>query len=149
MEPTYAEVSEKLSDSPTLVGKVDGSSERGLATVFGITGFPTIYYIAPDNKSVYKYKGSRSADAMVDYVKGGYKSDEPLSFWTGPFGVVGSMKWGMLWLGGKAWGVYESLVPYLGQVGAGLAVGMGGIVAMSVGIVTVIIYTTPPPIKRD
>lgn len=151
MQPMYEELSTNLSTSKTGVGKVDGTQERGLSAVFSITGFPTIYYIGPDNNSVYEYKGRRSVEAMVEYVNGGYEKDEPLSFWTGPFGMVGSLKWFMLWLGNKVWGVYEMLEPYLGRWIAGAVVGFGGMIAMSVVIVGFMVWITKQTqeVKRD
>ena len=78
LEPTYEALASTLKDasSSTRLGKVDGSSERSLAAIFSITGFPTLYYVAPDGQTVYPYRGQRSEEAMLEFVKGGYKGAE-------------------------------------------------------------------------
>ena len=138
----YLELSTSLSSSgsPTKCGKVDGTSERGLSAVFDISGFPTLYYVSPDNKSIYKYRGSRSVQALTAYVGGGFREDSPLSFWTGPFGIVGRMKWGLLHIGGIVWKLYGLLEPKLGMWAAGAVVGVGGMITMSVGIVGCMVW---------
>ncbi|GMH79998.1 hypothetical protein TL16_g08356 [Triparma laevis f. inornata] len=150
LEPTYAQVASSLSSTPTKVGKIDGSTERSLAAIFSITGFPSIFYVAPDGQTVYKYKGSRTAEAIVSYVKSGYKQDEALSFWSGPFGIVGQCKWFLLWLGSFMFTFYEYLDKTLGMgpVPAGLVVVFGGMIITASAVVGMTVATAPD-LKRD
>ncbi|GMH92024.1 hypothetical protein TrVE_jg2769 [Triparma verrucosa] len=150
LEPTYNEVSERLKDSKTKVGKIDGSSERSLAAIFSITGFPSLFYVAPDGQTVYKYKGSRTAEALVGYVQDGYKSDEALSFWSGPFGIVGQCKWFLLWLGSFMFTLHEYLDKTLGMgpVPAGIFCVVGGMFVTAAAVVGMTVATAPD-LKRD
>ena len=145
MEPMYNELCSPTQKhlTSTKCGKVDGTSERGLSAVFDITGFPSMFYVSPDNKSVYKYKGRRSVEALKSYVGvgGGWEEDEPMSFWTGPYGIVGRGKWGLLVVGAEVYKVYEYLEPNLGMWGAGVVVGGGGILGMSLFIVGCMVWT--------
>ena len=50
---------------------MDASKERSLGSRFEIKGFPTILFLS--HGQVYKYKGKRTKDALVDFAKGGYK----------------------------------------------------------------------------
>jgi len=70
LAPVYEEVATELKGEVN-VAKVDASKERSLGSRFEIKGFPTILFLS--HGQVYKYKGKRTKDALVDFAKGGYK----------------------------------------------------------------------------
>ena len=57
-----------------MVGKIDGASERALSSRFSVRGFPSFYVI--DGWDVKQYKGTRSIEALVDFVTEGHKDVE-------------------------------------------------------------------------
>jgi len=152
-EPAYAATAEALADTPTTVGRVDGSTERGLSTIFNLAGFPTFFYIAPDGATVYKYAGVRSTEGLVDFVATGFTSAEPMSFLTGPFGIVGQLKWQMISAGSFFIGIHESLslVGGMGQVPAGVILALVGVAVTAGSVVALTIFTTVDEgaVKRD
>lgn len=51
------------------MGKVDCDQEQGVAARFHITKYPTLKVIVNGQPAKREYRGQRSADAFVDYVK--------------------------------------------------------------------------------
>lgn len=157
MEPAYNSLAAALhssTDSTCKVGQIDGSAERVLTSRFGISGFPTIYYVAPDGFTTYKYVGSRTEESMRRYVDGGYKTDEPLSYLSGPFGPAGIAK-GVLMTFGNA--VFELFLYLKEKSGLGGFV-VGGIMTFLLFLFTlagsvlfVVLTQSPPkrPVKQD
>jgi protein disulfide-isomerase-like protein len=70
LAPVYEEVATELKGEVN-VAKVDASKERSIGSRFEIKGFPTILFLS--HGQVYKYKGKRTKDALVEFAKGGYK----------------------------------------------------------------------------
>jgi len=112
MAPTYAEVGDSMAETyetdQVKVGKVDGANERAISSRFGLTGFPALYLV--DGWHVHPYKGSRTKDDLVLFAKGGYKSVEPMSFVSSPFGPLGYAKGTMMGVGNMLLDCYEWLV---------------------------------------
>jgi hypothetical protein len=52
------------------VGKVDVTENRAIGSRFDIKGFPTIKFF--HKGEVYPFKGARSKEGFLGYVKGGY-----------------------------------------------------------------------------
>lgn len=59
------------NDPPLVLAKVDASEEvnRGLASEYGVQGFPTLKILRNGGKTVQEYKGPRDADGIVAYLK--------------------------------------------------------------------------------
>lgn len=70
LAPTFEEVATALKGEVN-VAKVDAAKERAIGSRFEIRGFPTILFLSHGN--VYKYKGKRTKDALIEFAKGGYK----------------------------------------------------------------------------
>jgi protein disulfide-isomerase-like protein len=78
MKKDYAEAAEQLASEKNSgkLAVVDCTVHRVISDEFSITGFPTLKYF---ENGVYKkdYNGKRTADALVEFVKGGgIKKDE-------------------------------------------------------------------------
>merc|ERR1712146_21172 len=71
MEPVYEEVATALKGEVN-VAKVDASKERAIGSRFEIRGFPTILFLS--HGKVYKYKGKRTKDALVEFATGDTKT---------------------------------------------------------------------------
>uniref|UniRef100_A0A7S1BPV4 Thioredoxin domain-containing protein n=1 Tax=Corethron hystrix TaxID=216773 RepID=A0A7S1BPV4_9STRA len=73
------------------VGRVDGSSDRALASRFGVRGFPAIFMV--DGGKVFEYKGRRSADQLQSWaVESHIRKGEPMSSLDSPLGPIGKLK---------------------------------------------------------
>ena len=70
LQPVWEEVATALKGE-VKVAKVDVTENRALGSRFDIKGFPTVKFFR--NGEVYPYKGSRSKDAFMNYVRGGYE----------------------------------------------------------------------------
>jgi len=62
-------VTAEMAGSRVLVGKVDCDAEGSLGTRFHITKYPTIKFIRNGVLSKKEYRGQRSADAFLDFVR--------------------------------------------------------------------------------
>jgi len=69
--PTYEELATKVKGQYN-IAKIDCTVEKGLATRYAVTGFPTIKFLKAGQ--LYDYTGARVADAFVEYLAGGYKN---------------------------------------------------------------------------
>lgn len=58
-------------DPPIILAKVDANDEvnKGLAVEFEVRGFPTVKILRNGGKTVQEYKGPRTADGIVEYLK--------------------------------------------------------------------------------
>lgn len=86
----YDEIAYHLHSEPDQkisVGKVDGDSERALASRFGVKAYPSFYLI--DGYSVYKFEGNRSMEGMVSFVKSKYRKQSAIPFFSSPMGPLG------------------------------------------------------------
>jgi len=67
-------ISAELAGQSVLVGKIDCDAESNLGTRFHITKYPTIKYISNGQTGKKEYRGQRSAQAFLDFVKEQIKS---------------------------------------------------------------------------
>ncbi|XP_026148695.1 protein disulfide-isomerase TMX3 isoform X1 [Mastacembelus armatus] len=67
LEPVWQEVGAELkrSGSPVRVGKMDATAYSGMASEFGVRGYPTIKLLKGD--LAYNYKGPRTKDDIVEF----------------------------------------------------------------------------------
>uniref|UniRef100_A0A665T4J6 protein disulfide-isomerase n=1 Tax=Echeneis naucrates TaxID=173247 RepID=A0A665T4J6_ECHNA len=67
LEPVWHEVGVELksSGSPVRVGKMDATAYSGMASEFGVRGYPTIKLLKGD--LAYNYKGPRTKDDIVEF----------------------------------------------------------------------------------
>ncbi|XP_049605994.1 protein disulfide-isomerase TMX3 isoform X1 [Syngnathus scovelli] len=67
LEPVWHDVGAelKLSGSPVRVGKMDATAYSGMASEFGVRGYPTIKLLKGD--LAYNYKGARTKDDIVEF----------------------------------------------------------------------------------
>ncbi|XP_051910342.1 protein disulfide-isomerase TMX3-like [Hippocampus zosterae] len=67
LEPVWHDVGAelKLSGSPVRVGKMDATAYSGMASEFGVRGYPTIKLLKAD--LAYNYKGPRTKDDIVEF----------------------------------------------------------------------------------
>ncbi|XP_075903607.1 protein disulfide-isomerase TMX3 [Nelusetta ayraudi] len=67
LEPIWYEVGDELksSGSPVRVGKMDATAYSGMASEFGVRGYPTIKLLKGD--LAYPYKGPRTKDDIVEF----------------------------------------------------------------------------------
>ncbi|XP_037550156.1 protein disulfide-isomerase TMX3 [Nematolebias whitei] len=67
LEPIWQEVGAELksSGSPVHVGKMDATAYSGMASEFGVRGYPTIKLLKGD--LAYSYKGPRTKDDIVEF----------------------------------------------------------------------------------
>ncbi|XP_069015777.1 protein disulfide-isomerase TMX3-like [Embiotoca jacksoni] len=67
LEPVWYDVGAELksSGSPVRVGKMDATAYSGMASEFGVRGYPTIKLLKAD--LAYNYKGPRTKDDIVEF----------------------------------------------------------------------------------
>ncbi|XP_062841420.1 protein disulfide-isomerase TMX3 [Trichomycterus rosablanca] len=67
LEPIWHEVGAELrnSGSPVRVGKMDGTAYTGVASEFGVRGYPTIKLLK--GELAYNYKGPRTKDDIIEF----------------------------------------------------------------------------------
>lgn len=62
-------INAELAGQSVLVGKIDCDAEASLGTRFHITKYPTIKYVRNGQLAKKEYRGQRSAQAFLDFVK--------------------------------------------------------------------------------
>ncbi|XP_076014341.1 protein disulfide-isomerase TMX3 [Genypterus blacodes] len=67
LEPVWQDVGAELksSGSPVRVGKMDATAYSGIASEFGVRGYPTIKLLKSD--LAYNYKGPRTKDDIIEF----------------------------------------------------------------------------------
>ncbi|KAG5268402.1 hypothetical protein AALO_G00212180 [Alosa alosa] len=67
LEPVWHDVGAELksSGSPVRVGKMDATAYSGMASEFGVRGYPTIKLLKGD--MAYNYKGPRTKDDIIEF----------------------------------------------------------------------------------
>ena len=115
----------------TRIARVDGSKEMMLSARFGISGYPTLFYLAEDGLTCYKYSGQRDVKSITEFLKGGFKNYEPLPFLTSPFGPVGRAKGFLMQIGVIVLTAFTKVVEisHLPQWVVALSFGLVGVVA--------------------
>lgn len=75
LAPLWHRLSKSLLDSGSnaKVAKVDCTVHRRVCSRFGVAGYPTLLFVK--DGQVYKYQQSRSLNAFLDFVNGGYKKE--------------------------------------------------------------------------
>jgi len=80
LEPVWDDLADRAAaDHPEdgiVIAKVDVTQNAALGERFDIRGFPTLLYFA--DRKMYRHKGSRELDALVEYVGGGYAKTKGL-----------------------------------------------------------------------
>ncbi|TMW63878.1 hypothetical protein Poli38472_014788 [Pythium oligandrum] len=78
LAPTWHRLSQTLkeSGSKTRVGKIDCTEHRRVCSRFGVNGYPSLFYVR--DGVVYKYQGSRSLNAFVEFVNSGWESADSI-----------------------------------------------------------------------
>lgn len=76
LQPVWEELATELKGVAN-VAKVDVTGNRDLGNRFDIKGFPTIKFFHAGQ--IYDYKGRRTREAFVDFVKEGYKNAQSVS----------------------------------------------------------------------
>jgi len=87
LEPIYEEVAKQLKGEIN-VSKIDVTANRDIGTRFEIKGFPTIKFLSKGN--LYTFKGRRSAQEIIEFVRGGYQIHKPETV-RGPMGMFGEI----------------------------------------------------------
>lgn len=67
LEPIYRQVADTLKSHPVKVAKLDCTRFSSIASVFDVSGFPTIKFI--NGETVYTHRGERSEEDIVEFVK--------------------------------------------------------------------------------
>jgi protein disulfide-isomerase A6 len=81
LEPEWNSAATKLKGE-VKVGKVDATQEGGIASRFGVNGYPTIKFFPPGAKSdssAENYEGARDASAIADWALEKRNSMKPLA----------------------------------------------------------------------
>lgn len=95
---SYAEIAATLRPDGIIVARADGSTYRVLAQRFGISGFPSFYYI--NAGKAHKYDAPRSVEGLTRFARSrGEEGGVELTGWTKPMGLywVGAFKILIAW----------------------------------------------------
>ena len=87
LAPVFEEVAQELTGI-TNVAKVDVMANRDLGTRFDIKGFPTVLFFSKGH--LYTFKGKRTTEDLVEFVRGGYQVHEGASI-PGELGYFGEI----------------------------------------------------------
>lgn len=69
LAPKYEELAKIFSgDKEVVIAKVDATEEEGLATRFGIEGYPTLKFFAAGAAEPINYEGERELNTLVDFI---------------------------------------------------------------------------------
>ena len=110
--PSYEAVAEQLHSAKNKklkvkVAKVDGATERALASRFSVKGFPTFFLV--NGWSVREYVGHRSQENLIKFATKTYEEVEEMPFLFGPFGPMGQLRSFLMRSGTWVVGMYENL----------------------------------------
>ena len=138
----------RLPSRQVNVAKIDGATERALASRFSVHGFPMFVLI--DGWTVREYEGTRSHEGLVKFCMENYEETEPVPFLFGPFGPMGQLKSLLMRSGTWAIGLYEHLTVGRGMkpLVAMAVLCVGGLVLGLVSIVVVGLLCLPKA-KQD
>jgi len=112
---TYAEIANvyHASDEHKIkVAKIDGDSERALASRFGIYSYPSFFIV--DGWNVYEFDQGRSKKALMKFAEGGYKEQDVIPFYTSPMGPIGLMQGALISAGSTMMDSFQWLQNSLG-----------------------------------
>lgn len=69
LKPEYAVLAETFKDIDDVeIANVDADAHKSLGGKFGVTGFPTLKYFAPDSSDPEAYSGGRSAEDFTTFL---------------------------------------------------------------------------------
>ena len=94
------------------VAKINGESERALASRFGVKAYPSFFLV--DGFSVYSYDQARSQKNLIRFVEEDYKEQSPIPFYASPMGPMGLLQGLCLFVAMKVADVFEWLQTTLG-----------------------------------
>mmetsp|Transcript_18824 Transcript_18824/g.20945 ORF Transcript_18824/g.20945 Transcript_18824/m.20945 type:complete len:202 (+) Transcript_18824:25-630(+) len=77
LAPTWEELATELKGSVN-VAKIDATENTGLSSKFGVTGFPTVFFVKKGK--MYKHEGERSVEAFKTFAEEGHKEFELLEY---------------------------------------------------------------------
>ncbi|KAG1652960.1 hypothetical protein FOA52_008496 [Chlamydomonas sp. UWO 241] len=81
LTPEYKKLGELVAADPKLAARfvVDADAHRSLGERYGVKGFPTIKYMprgkAPTEENAEDYKGGRTAEAFLEFIKAKIQAD--------------------------------------------------------------------------
>jgi thiol-disulfide isomerase/thioredoxin len=90
---TYADIAATYHSSQKhkiKVGKVNGNEERALQSRFSIYAYPSFFIV--DGFRVYEFVASRTKKKMMMFAEGGYKTEDPIPFYSSPMGPMGLLQ---------------------------------------------------------
>lgn len=136
-----------MSERNVTVAKVDGSSDRILASRFSVRGFPTFFLV--DGWTVWEFEGSRSKENLLKFATGNDRETEPISLLNSPFGPIGQLRSLLVHSGIKVLNTYYKMVDN-GFSPAFAAIIIGS-VSVIFGIIFILIVgiSTLPKIKDE
>jgi len=149
--PQYANIAASFHSLPhenVRVAKVDCTSERALSRRFDITSVPSFFVVA--GWSVYKFKDDRSETNLMNFVRGGYKKQEPIPFLASPMGPMGLLQGTLVYIGTRLVGMLEWV-----QASSGVSPVLAAVIICGLGIfggmVSIVLITilTAPKAKND
>lgn len=148
--PTFDEIASAYHSSnhyPVKVGKVDGNTEKALASRFNIYGYPSFFII--DGYKVYPFEQPRSKQNMMQFAEGGYKKTEPLPFYSSPMGPIGILQGTLISVGVKAVDVFAWSQIRFGLSPLFAASILFGSVFMGIFLVIVFLAIVIPPKMKE
>lgn len=146
---SYKKVAAALHPDGIIVARTDGSTYRVLAQRFGVSGFPSFYYI--NAEKAYMYDGPRSVEGLTHFARSsGEKRGVEMTGWAKPMGLywVGAFKVLIAWAEFKVVLREKDYSP--SWVFAGFTVGL--LVLLVIAGCVINCCTEPPkrrPVKED
>lgn len=150
---TYDSLADKLhgmnglTERNVMVAKVDGSSDKILASRFNVRGFPALFLV--DGWTVWEFEGNRSKENLLKFAIDSEKDVEPIPFLSSPFGPLGQVRSLLVHICTDIWDQYNDMVD------SGYSPAFAAIVMGSIGVIVAIIfilvvgYYSLPKVKDD
>jgi len=136
-----------MSERNITVAKVDGSSDRILASRFSVRGFPTFFLV--DGWTVWEFEGSRSKENLLKFATENDKESEPISFLYSPFGPIGQLRSLLVHSGMKVLNTYDKMVDNgFSPAFAAIIIGSLGVI-FGIIIILIVGISTLPKIKDE
>merc|ERR1711916_67507 len=68
LAPTWGTLGTTFKGSSAVIAKVDATVHKAAAAAFGVTGFPSLFWVPAGQLTGEKYQGSRDGDALTSFV---------------------------------------------------------------------------------
>merc|ERR1711916_156564 len=68
LAPTWSTLGTTFKGSSAVIAKVDATVHKAAAAAFGVTGFPSLFWVPAGQLTGEKYQGSRDGDALTSFV---------------------------------------------------------------------------------